>query len=177
MAKQSSISMDLKKLQALREGLKMKVAIQVGVFQGKSARKDGPLSNADLASIHEYGSPEHGLPARSMLKIPIAEHAQQIMAPFKGKGEEFLAKEKLIKMYKLIGVAAENIVRQAFATGGFGKWAPLTYRTLMAKLSGSLKTRKGKIAKISKGQIGQGILIDSGQLRRAFSSRVKVLSS
>lgn len=168
--------MDIKKMQALYEGLQMKVAIQVGVFQDKSVRKEGGLTNADLASIHEYGSPDHGLPARSMLRIPLYDHAQQIMAPFRGKAEEFLAKNKLINLYKLIGVAAEKIVLEAFATGGFGKWAPLTYRTLMAKLSGSLKTRKSKVQKVMEGQIGQGILIDTGQLRRSFSSRVRFTS-
>lgn len=172
MAKQGSYRMDISKLTGFYEALKTKPSIQVGVFSGKTARKDGALTNADLAMYHELGSPEHNLPARSMLKVPIADHAQEIMEPFKGKAEQFLYKSTLLNLYKLIGIAAEKVVIQAFATGGFGKWAPLTYGTLLAKLKGSLKVRKGKLAQIYSGQVGQGILIDTSQLRRAFSSRV-----
>lgn len=171
MAK-GEVRMSIDKMKSLIEGLKQRPDIQVGVFSGKTARPDGELTNAALAQIHEYGSPEHNIPPRSMLRVPIAEHSKEIMEPFKGQAESFLAKSSLLKLYKLIGVAAEKIVQQAFATGGFGKWASLKYATLLAKNKGSLKKRKGTLAQIYAGQVGEGILIDSGQLRRSFSSRV-----
>lgn len=174
MPKKSTYSMDITKMKSLLEGLKKKASIQVGVFESETARKDGALTNASLAMIHEMGSPEHNLPARSMLKIPISDHISQVMEPMKGHAEAFLAHSTLVNLYKTIGIAAEKVVAQAFASGGFGKWPSLTYKTLMGKLRGSLKTRKGKLAKIYAGQVGQGILINSGQLRRAFSSRVRM---
>lgn len=174
MAKKGYVSMNIDKLKQLHKGLQTKALIQVGVFQDKSARKEVGLTNADLAMYHELGAPEHNLPARSMLKTPIADHAQDIMAPFKGKAEALLGKGTLEHLYKLIGIAAEKIVLGAFKTGGYGKWASLKTSTLMAKLKGNLKKRKGTVAQIYAGQVGEGILKDTGQLQRAFSSRVKM---
>ena len=167
--------MDIEKLHQLAEGLKTRAVIQVGVFSDSSSRKSsGELTNADLAMYHEFGSPEHGLPARSMLRVPLADHAQEIMAPFRGKAAAYLAKGTILNLYKLIGIAAEKIVLGAFKTGGYGKWASLKGSTLLAKLKGSLKKRRGTLAKIRSGQLGEGILIDTGQLRRAFSYRVRM---
>lgn len=165
--------MNIKKLQDLYENLKQTPHIEVGVFESKSARKD-KLTNADLAMYHEYGSPAHNLPARSMLKVPLADHAQDLIAVFKGKAEAFLVKGTLRQLYNLVGKAGEKIVIGAFDTGGYGKWPPLTYGTLLGKSKGSLKVRKGKLAQIYAGLTGQGILIRTGQLRRAFSSRVRM---
>ena len=186
MAK-SSVRMDITKMQKLVEQLKVKATIQVGVFADKSARKSGELTNAALAQIHEYGSPEHGLPARSMLHVPIHDHASEIMKPFIGKAEAFLAKGTLINLYKLIGVKAERVVNDAFTTGGYGKWPSLTAGTIWRKLrkhmskDGKFVLRKLTATHVRKywdivaGNIGQGILIDTGQLRRSFASRVRMV--
>ena len=172
MAKTSSCHLDIKKMQELIENLKQKASVQVGVFQGASARKEEGLTNAALARIHELGSPEHNIPARSMLKVPIGDHINQIMAPFKGKAESFLMKGKLKDLYKLIGIAAEKVVDGAFNSGGYGKWQPLRSSTILAKLKGSLHRRQLTRAHIFAGNIGMAILINTAQLRKAFSSRV-----
>ena len=165
--------MDITKMKQLYEGLKTRAVIEVGVFEDSSSRKNsGGLTNADLAMYHELGSPEHGLPARSMLKIPLADHAKEIMAPFRDKAEAYLMKGTLLQLYKLIGIAAEKIVLGAFATGGYGKWAPLKNATIWRKLKGSMSKRVNQYWNIKAGNVGSGILIDTGQLRRAFSSRV-----
>lgn len=179
MPKKGFVNIDIKKLLSLAEGLKHRPDIQVGVFSGKTARKSGDMTNADLARIHELGAPEHGLPARSMLRTPIMDHSQEIMAAVRGHAEEWIKESGHMKVWKLVGIAAEKIVLQAFATGGFGKWPALKYATLLAKLNRgkkgkSLSKRKGIIAQIYSGEVGMGILIDTSQLRRAFSSRVKM---
>lgn len=191
MANASFVKMDIKKMQQLYQGLKQKADIQVGVFSGgarhngnirstgsgKKKKTDSGLTNASLAAIHELGSPEHGLPARSMLKVPIADHAQEIINVFKGKADAYLYKGTLEKLYKLVGIACEKVVDGAFASGGYGKWAPLRYETLLGKLRKghrNLHWRKLTIAQIYAGNIGMGILIKTAQLRRAFSSRVRM---
>jgi phage gpG-like protein len=167
------MNVSLDKLKDLYESLKQRPSIEVGVFSNHDAR-DGSMTNATLAAIHEFGAPEHGLPMRSVLKQPIQEHAKQIMESVHDLAHKLITKEGAMQVWKLIGVAAEKIVIQAFDTGGFGKWAPLKYGTLLAKLKGSLKKRKGMIAQIYAGQAGSGILIASGQLRRSYSSRVRM---
>jgi len=177
------VSMNIDKMLALAEQLKTRQSIQVGVFVGgaaknKSARDKGPargrLTNADLAAIHELGAPSVGIPARSMLHVPIHDHAKDIMDPARGKAEELLKSGGALRLWKTVGIACEKVVLGAFSTGGYGKWAPLKRATLLAKLKGSLKKRRGQIAQIVKGERGMEILIDTGQLRRAFSSRVRM---
>lgn len=174
MAKKGSVTVNLKKLTDLYEGLKTRATVQVGVFQDKSARKQGGLTNADLAMYHELGSPAHGLPPRSMLKTPLADHAQQIMAPFIGKAEAYLQKGTIKKMYLLIGIAAEKVVLGAFKTGGYGKWAPLKNSTIWRKLRGSVQSRANRFWNIKAGNTGMGILIDTAELEHSFSSRVRM---
>ncbi len=173
MIKRGSVSIDLKKLHQLYEGLKERPCIQVGVFSG-STRKKGELTNAELAAYHEDGSPEHNLPARSMLKVPLHDHAEQVMLPFKGNAEAYLRKGSLMGLYRLMGVACEKVVLGAFNSGGYGKWAPLKNATIWSKLKGSLVSRANKFWNIKAGNVGSGILIRTGQLMRAFSSRVRM---
>lgn len=166
--------MDLTKMHKLIEGLRDKPQIQVGFFEGpKAQRKDG-LTNAALASYHEYGAPEHGLPPRSILRTPLADHAAEIMAPFKGNAKALLAQGSLVQMYKLIGIAAEKVVVHGFDTGGYGKWAALKHATIWRKLKGSVATKVNKYWNVLAGNTGMGILIATGQLRRAVSSRVRM---
>lgn len=174
MPKSSKMSIDIEKLKEMYENMKHRPEIQVGVFASSSSRKKGGLTNADLAAIHEYGSPAHHLPPRSMLKVPIKDHIAEIMAPLRGQAVKLVNSKGSMALWKSIGIAAEKVVLQAFATGGFGKWAPLTRGTLLAKLKGSLHKRQLTIGHIMAGNVGMGILIDSGQLRRAFSSRVRM---
>ena len=181
--------MDISKMRAIIETLRTTdVAVRVGVVDGiaryggtksaankkrkAGAASDSHLTNAQLARIHEFGSPAHGLPARSMLNIPLADHREQWMSVFKNKAESFLKKGSLTQLYELMGVAALKIVDGAFQTGGYGKWPPLTRATLLAKLSGSLSKRRAKVAAIFSGEIGMGILIRTAQLRRSFGYEV-----
>lgn len=172
MAKQGYVKPSLEKLETLYESLKRRPVLQVGVFASKDARKSGDSTNATLAAIHELGAPEHGLPARSILKTPLHDHASDIMAPIKGKASQLLEKGGVELLYNSVGAACIKVIEQAFATGGFGKWAPLKYSTMLAKLRGSLSKRKQQIAKVYTGEHGMGILIDTGSLRRAFSYRL-----
>lgn len=167
------MNVDLNKLKGLYESLKTRAAIEVGVFSDKNGRKD-EFSNATLAAIHEYGSPKHNLPARSVLKIPLKNHASDIMASIKGLAHAMLTRVESMKIYKTIGIACEKVIIQAFDTGGFGAWAPLRYSTILAKLTGSLKKRRKNLIKTYTGEHGQAILVDTGQLRRAYASRVRM---
>jgi hypothetical protein len=184
MANRGAVSMSIEKMQKLAEQLKTRPDIQVGVFTN-GARKNrsvrtqkkgtrGTLTNADLATIHELGAPSVGIPPRSMLAGPIHDHTKEIMEPIRGKADDLLKTSGALGLWKLVGIACEKVVLGAFSTGGYGKWAPLKRSTLLAKLKGSLSKRRGQIAQIYAGQTGMEILIDTGQLRRAFSSRVRM---
>lgn len=180
--KKSSFKFDMAKLNELKKNLGARPDIQVGVFSARSTRKDGKLTNADLARAHELGVPEHNLPARSMLKVPISDHAQEIMAPFKGHADAYVkGGGTLENMWKQIGAACEAVVAQGFKTQGFGKWAPLSPRYYMWKVTHNTSGKRRSKRKISDilgriyaGQESIAILILTGEFRRSFSSRVRM---
>ena len=178
MGSKGSWHMNLEKLVSLKESLKHRPVVQVGVFQKKDARKELGMTNATLAAIHEFGAPEHGLPARSVLVTPLKDHAAEIMAPLKDKAELIVKATNLKSLWSLVGIACEKVIDQAFQTGGFGKWAPDSFKTLMKKLNKgknrNVHRRRLTIGQIFAGNLGMGILEDTNQLKKAYTSRVRM---
>lgn len=125
---------------------------QVGILGNNSARKDGG-SNVEIGAKHELGL--DGMPQRSWLRVPLMDHLLQFME----KGGAFtddvlkavIAEGSIVAWTRKVGITAEAVVAEGFATGGFGKWA--AWR-------GGYKSRTGNI------------LVDSQQLRNSVSSRV-----
>ncbi len=71
-----------------------------------------------------------------------------------GKGLLRILREQGVKRFLgLIGATGEDVVQEAFATGGWGAWPKLAPSTVAAKHSSA-------------------ILIESAQMRKAVSSRV-----
>jgi hypothetical protein len=178
MAKKGKIVSGMEKLGELVESLKRQPSLEVGVLGNKSARsqttgKWNGVTNADLACAHEYGVPQHGLPPRSILRTPLHDHRDRILGSVKGMAEKLLDKQGTRAIWNRVGVECIAVIEEAFATGGFGKWVSLKTATIMRKLKGSLRKRKAQLAQVYAGQVGEGILIDRGELRRSFSWRVK----
>ncbi len=148
------------------------LVVKVGIFGNKNARgitsghqagkaglrkvvkgSKSTLTNAELGLIHELGSVERGIPKRSFLRMPISEKSKEILADaFKG-APELLAKGDIKGILKRLGIACEKWIQTAFATRGFGSWAPDKQETAR---------RKGSNAP----------LIDTAQLRRSIASQV-----
>ena len=183
--------MSIDRMHAVIDGFKAMhdMTVKVGVFGDGAGRYEGTksevtkkkksgaapdaedLDNAALAKIHEFGSPKNNLPARSMLNVPLQDHKEQWMSIFKERSEAFLAKNSVVILYKLIAVAALKIVIGAFDSGGYGKWPQLTRATMLAKFKGKLSVRQAA-ALVWQATDGGGILIRTGQLRRAMDARV-----
>lgn len=162
------IRKDLDRLNIFANALAGRGRIQLGIFGNKSSRGDagaarksgghkvakGSVSgttNAEVGMVMELGSVTRKIPPRSFLRMPIRLNSEKIM----GDADYTLLAEVggLLKFLKKVGIAAENVVQQAFASRGFGNWKPLKESTVARKGSDSP-------------------LIDTGQLRRSISSRV-----
>mgnify|MGYP000067509143 CR=1 FL=1 len=140
---------DFTGLDKLEKNLKSQKVAKVGIFGNKNARDDD-TTNVKVGMKHEFGSFSEGLPRRSFLKDPLAL-----------KRKEFLKRARKIidkdisdsvdsdQILEKIGVLGETIVQEAFETGGFGTWKPIS--------------RSGSI------------LIDTGQLRSSITSKVEKL--
>lgn len=128
---------------------------KIGII-GKTGRTDGK-SNATIGAVHEFGSPARNIPARSFLRMPLADNLNKKLEAAGLTSEEHL--KKVIKQGSMkpwmdtVAVIAEAIVLEAFQTGGFGKWAPWKDPNY---------TNEGGM-----------LLVDSGQLRDSISSIVE----
>ncbi len=155
---------------ALAEGRSLRV--KVGVLGNKAERQDEDwnkekINNPTLGAIHEFGSKTRNIPARSWLRMPLTlflpKRVDQIG---RHVWRALILRRGLKEALKDLGVLAESVIQEAFATGGFGQWAPLSARYARWKMAFT-RRKSGKI-----GPVRIAILILSGQLRKSVTSRV-----
>lgn len=129
--------------------------VKVGVLASRAERPDGSeLNNADIGAVHELGSEEGGIPRRSFLEMPITTKLPANLKKVnKKKLIGVIINQGLGKGLAMLGVMGEQVIDDAFGTGGFGTWAPNSDAT---------KERKGSDAP----------LIDKAFLRKSITSKV-----
>ncbi len=152
------IKSNFKKLEQLNKNAKVKMIAKVGILGNKTNRDDdddSPFTNAEIGMVHEFGSKDERIPRRSFLEDPLVIKKDEINETI-GKliGKHLTEKNGMTKIFKKVGIKAEAIIQEAFATGGFGEWKELKPKTI---------TNKGSSA----------ILIDTAQLRKSISSGVE----
>lgn len=129
--------------------------VKVGILGSTDTRKeDGSVTNAEIGIIQEYGSVSRKIPPRSFLRMPIlAKKNQLINQATTGDTRKKLLSGDIKGALTNIGYIAEEIIDDAFKSSGFGAWPANSPITTAKK--GSSKP-----------------LIDTGQLRRAITSKV-----
>lgn len=135
-------------------------SIKVGIMGSKAARKNGDTekTNAEIGFINEFGSPRRHIPARSFLRMPLTLYLGEYLKNKKSFSDEAIdlaiKSGQLLQLAEKIGLTAEEVVQEAFATRGFGQWVPNAPYTVEQKGSDSP-------------------LIDTGELRRSITSQAK----
>ncbi len=123
---------------------------------GQKQPKHAP-TNAEVGAAHEFGSPARGLPQRSFLRIPISEHLEKYMVDSGALGVDemqgVLKDGTVIPWMTKVAKIAEQIVFDAFNSGGFGKWP--------AWQTPGYENNTGMV------------LVDTTQLRNSITSEVK----
>jgi hypothetical protein len=116
-------------LDALIKALKGQMGkVQVGIL-GDKTNRDGELTNAQVGFYHEVGAGNN--PIRSFLRMPIANEFPSRLDESGAFDEDAL--KKVVKQksatpwLKKIALVAENTVREAFETQGFGEWPQSNY--------------------------------------------------
>jgi len=128
----------LRSTEALLTG--MEEAKNKAVFVGLPKEKAGGQiygdgrSILDNAAVHEYGTVDGKIPERSFLRVPFQIKRDEIGAMLV---QQFTAiaegRRSVNDALGRVGIAAVNIVKEAFRTGGFGKWKKLKPATIEAK--------------------------------------------
>lgn len=134
--------------------------VAVGVLAQKNARAIGTevagpaiLTNAVVGAAHEFGTSK--LPRRSFLRFPLflylSKRYEERELGSKVEMERIIKTQDITPWLKKIGILAEEIVQEAFATGGFGAW---------------------KQSNMAKKKVHQ-TLIETQQLRNSITSEVR----
>lgn len=126
----------LKQTVALQKA--MLEATTKAVFVGLPKESAGSAIYGDGQSVmtigatHEYGAGKN--PERSFLRVPFDDKKDEIGAQIT---QQFIAiaegRRDAVVSLSRVGIAAVNIVKEAFRTGGFGKWPKLAPATVAAK--------------------------------------------
>lgn len=149
---------NVKGLDQLVKALKARPPItRVGILGGDNAREGGGPTNSEVGAAHEFGAPARGIPQRSFLRVPISENLEKYMkesGAFKKEVFKNVIKDGSVKPWmETVAANAETVVKDAFDTGGFGKWP----------------------AWKDPGYVNNSnmLLVDTGQLRKSITSEVK----
>lgn len=134
-------------------------SVIVGILGDTNQRTKGELTNAEIGFTNEFGrmTGYPRIPERSFIRMPLKTYLHKKLKTKKSlTGEQLekaIAEGKTEQFAEKVGLVAEEVIQEAFATNGFGQWAPNAPMTVELKGSDSP-------------------LIDTGQLRRSITSKV-----
>lgn len=171
----AAVTLNLDEMRALKAELDKAngARVRVGILGDKAGRwgpGSGDLNNPSLGATHEFGSIQKNIPARSFLRVPLMTRLPaEVDRIGRVVWRTMILERSVLTTLRALGVLAENIVQRAFETGGFGQWAPLSPRYARWKET-LIRTKARKL--FSVGPIRMTLLVLSGQLRRAITSRV-----
>ncbi len=163
-----TIRLDTTRLDSLQKFLKKQFIAKVGVLGGAPAREEGVLTNADLGAIHEYGTNDGRIPARSWLRMPLTFYMPKVYASVGQQLLNAVTPSNVVDTFKGLGNRAEAIIQRAFDTRGFGNWirnAPITIH------GGWMRSKTGKPFFV-KGKKSDMPLIDTAEFRKSITSTV-----
>lgn len=161
--------------------------VLVGIPDTTTERREdedqGPMTNAALGYIHEFGSPDANIPARPFLIPGIREAQDQVTARLKKAADAALEGEpgKVTAQLNAAGIVASAEVKTRINSGDF---EPLSDATLAArarrKVGGGVGVRKGAKLELASRAAGNAPstefakpLIDTGQLRNSVTYVVR----
>jgi len=135
----SVVSGDFSKLEKLVENLGKDHYVDIGIMGEKNKTLEGGLTVAGLGAVHEFGTDRAGrgnsvtIPERSFIRMPLETGQDDIEKSVKPKLKALMEKGDIKGIFKLIGVAGEARIQEAFASGGFGEWPPNAKSTIRQK--------------------------------------------
>ena len=155
----SIVEGDFSQLEKLVENLGKDYHVDVGILGSETDSESG-LTIAGIGAVHEFGTMQAGrgrnttIPKRSFILMPLTSKQDEITKRVESRMQGHLEQGDVKAVFVDIGIAAEAVIQEAFETGGFGQWEPLSEITI---------ERKGSSAP----------LIDEGVLRKSITSEVK----
>ena len=137
---------DLSKLRDLTKQIKIATTheVNVGIPKDVGSYPNG-LSIVEVGTFHEFGT-KKGVPRRSFLRMPFIVKQNIIDKAISTSWKKIVdGKSQTIKEFGILGIVGQNISKDAFASGGFGKWEKLKPATEKAKGSAEILLDTSKL--------------------------------
>jgi phage gpG-like protein len=137
---------DLTQLREITKQIKIATNHEVNVGIAKDVgRYPNGLSIVEVGTFHEFGT-KRGVPRRSFLRMPFIVNQKTIDKAVTQSWKKIVeGKSPAIKEFGILGIIGQNISKDAFATGGFGKWEKLKPKTIKAKKSTDILLDSSKL--------------------------------
>lgn len=133
--KQTKVTANLDGLEKFRREIGDKYITRVGILGNHATRPDdSSINNAELGLIQMYGSITNNIPPRDFLVMPIEMKRRELVKILAGAAaRRAFAEGNFKRIYEIMGATAVGFIDEAFATGGFGMWAPNKPATVRRK--------------------------------------------
>lgn len=157
----SEVSGDFSKLEKLVANLSKDYYVDIGILGDSNESVEGGITLAGIGAVHEFGTDKAGrgnntkIPERSFIRMPLETGQEEIEKSLEPRLEALLAAGDIEGIFKLIGIAGEARIGEAFASAGFGKWPALAESTVAQRKNGSSEP-----------------LLDTGALSQSITSKV-----
>ena len=126
----------------------------VGVPDG-GGRSDGKMTNAQIARVHEFGSPAQNIPARPFLTAGVTTAKPEIVAQMRQASLDILGGKSGDTAFNKAGLIGQAAVKKYIVASDF---TPLSPKTVKARNNAR-----------SNGNGGTKPLIDTGQLLNSIT--------
>lgn len=118
--------------------------VNIGIVE-KQTHSDG-IDMAFLQATHYYGVISQNLPSRDPYTIPLQDNKDKVTQNIQPFLQQAIEKFDEVSAYEGIGKQVlENVVKESFRTGGFGKWTPLSQITIDKKGHDTILVDKGEL--------------------------------
>ena len=135
---------DLSQLRDLTKQIKIATTheVNIGIAQDIGQYPNGGKV-VDVGRRHEFGI---GVPRRSFLRMPFIVKQKTIDKAIATSWKKITdGKSTALKEFGILGIIGQNISKDAFASGGFGKWEKLKPATEKAKGSDEILLDTSKL--------------------------------
>lgn len=179
----SEVTGDFSRLEKLVKNLSKKHYVEIGILGEGGYTEEGGITLAGIGAVQEFGTDRAGrgkktvIPERSFIRMPLETGQEDIEKQIEPRTQELMENGDIKGIFELIGIAGAGRIEEAFATGGFGEWAPNSDITIHGSnypltQKGKKLTQKQIDKEFIKGKGSDAPLIDTGGLRQAITYRV-----
>jgi hypothetical protein len=178
------------KLKKVLQGIEVltNMTVMVGVPGEKTSRKDGGISNAALAFIHDKGAPEANIPARPFMEPGVKAVQKEITKELENAGKLMLKGSQgaatVTTALTRVGIITTRSIKAKITEGIPPPLAESTIRGRIARVKGKARRKKIDTAiaagvPLSRQSGAEGIftpLIVTAQLRNAITYVLRKLN-